>query len=111
MMSKYLFLLGREPDLSLAELSSLFPSLKKQGIFALVETEKDILPLIASLGGTIKVGRILAENVTKGDLEKICVEGILPTLQSEKKTRIAIDSFIPGLNNLVFKVKDKLKTQ
>lgn len=110
-MSKYLFLLGREPELSLAELSSLFPSVKKQGIFALVDMERDILPLIASLGGTIKAGKIFAENVTKADLEKVCVQCILPTLQSEKKTRIAVDSFVSGLNNLVFKVKDKLKIQ
>jgi len=49
--------------------------------------------------------------VSKADLEKVCVEGILPTLQPEKKTRIALDSFVPGLNNLVFKVKDALKKQ
>lgn len=65
MMSKYLFLLGREPDLSLAELSSLFSSVKKQGNFASVEAEGDILPLIASLGGTIKAGKIWAENISK----------------------------------------------
>lgn len=110
-MSKYLFLLGREPELSLAELSSLFSSVKKQGVFALVETEKDILPLIATLGGTIKAGKIFAENISKADLEKVCVQCILPTLQPEKKTRIALDSFVPGLNNLVFKIKDTLKTQ
>ena len=110
-MSKYIFLLGREPDLSLAELSSLFSSVKKQGIFAFIETEQDILPLIASLGGTIKAGKILAESVPKGDLEKVCVASILPTLQPEKKTRVAIDSFVTGLNNLVFKVKDTLKAQ
>ncbi len=108
-MSKYVFLLGREPDLSLSELLSVFSSVEKQGIFAFIETEKDIVPLILSLGGTIKVGKILAEDITKADLEKVCVEGILPTLQPEKKTRIAIDSFVTGLNNLVFKVKDRLK--
>ena len=110
-MKKYVFLLGREPELSLAELLSLFSSVKKQGLFAFLETEKDISSLIASLGGAIKIGRILAESVTKADLEKVCVENILPTLQPEKKTRIAIDSFVPGLNTLVFRVKDKLKTQ
>jgi tRNA G10 N-methylase Trm11 len=110
-MSKYVFLLGREPELSLAELSSLFLSVKKQGIFAFVETEKDISSLITSLGGTIKIGKILAESVAKADLEKVCVETILPVLQPEKKTRIAIDSFVPGLNTLVFRVKDALKKQ
>lgn len=110
-MSKYLFLLGREPELSLAELSGVFSSVKKQGIFAFIETEQDILPLVASLGGTIKAGKILAESVSKGDLEKVCVASILPSLQLEKKTRVAIDSFVTGLNNLVFKVKDTLKAQ
>jgi len=110
-MSKYVFLLGREPDISLAELLSLFPSVRKQGLFAYLETEKDVSALISSLGGTIKIGKILAESVSKADLEKVCVENILPTLQPEKKTRIAIDSFVSGLNTLVFRVKDKLKTQ
>jgi organic radical activating enzyme len=54
-MSQYLFLLGREPDLSLAELSSLFPSIRRQGMFALLETQKDISSSLVSLGGTIKV--------------------------------------------------------
>jgi organic radical activating enzyme len=48
-MSKYVFLLGREPELSLAELSSLFSSVKKQGLFAFLETEQDISNLISSL--------------------------------------------------------------
>ena len=109
-MPKYVFLLGREPDLSLAELSSLFSSVKKQGIFAYLETEKDISSLIRSLGGTIKIGKILAESITKAALEKVCVENILPTLQLEKKTRIAIDSFVSGMNTLVFRVKDRMKT-
>lgn len=110
-MPKYVFLLGREPDLSVAELLSLFPSVKKQGIFAFLETEQDISGLISSLGGTIKIGKILAESISKSDLEKVCVENILLTLQPEKKTRIAIDSFVSGLNTLVFRVKDKLKIQ
>jgi tRNA G10 N-methylase Trm11 len=110
-MSKYLFLLGREPELSLAELLGLFPSVKKQGMFAFVESEREFIPLIASLGGTIKAGKVLAENVSKADLDKICVQCILPTLQPEKKTRIAVDAFVSGLNNLVFKIKDTLKTQ
>ncbi len=110
-MQKYVFLLGREPELSLAELASLFPSVRKQGIFAFIETEKDISALISALWGTIKIGKILAENVWKADLEKVCVENILPVLQPEKKTRIAIDSFVPGLNNLVFKVKDAFKNR
>lgn len=110
-MSKYVFLLGREPHLSLSEIKSLFTFVIQQGIFAFVETEGEILPLISSLGGTIKVGKILAQNIAKSDLERVCVENILPTLQPEKKTRIAIDSFVAGHNNLVFKVKDRLKTQ
>lgn len=110
-MSNYIFLLWREPELSMAELKSIFPTMTHRGMFAFLETDEDISSHITTLGGTIKVGKILSENGTKSGLEKICVEAILPLLIPEKKTRIAIDSFVLGLNNLVFKVKDSLKNK
>ncbi len=46
-MSRFIFLLGREPDISLAELKSLFSDVKRVGDFAFLETEEDIIPLVA----------------------------------------------------------------
>jgi|GEM_PF-1293105 len=40
-MQKYVFLLGREPLLSMAEIQSLFPSVERSGDFALVQAEKE----------------------------------------------------------------------
>ena len=40
-MQKYVFLLGREPLLSMAELQSLFPSVERSGDFALIQAEKE----------------------------------------------------------------------
>ena len=40
-MQKYVFLLGREPLLSMAELQSLFPSAEREGGFAFIEAEKE----------------------------------------------------------------------
>ena len=38
MLYQYIFLLGREPELSLAELRSIFPSVVEFGTFALIES-------------------------------------------------------------------------
>ncbi len=57
---KYLAQLGRLPDISIAELSSLFPDSKIEKItpqVAVFETAKK--PNINRLGGTLKLGRLL----------------------------------------------------
>lgn len=45
----------------------------------------------------------------KSDILDFLVEKTGEKVQPEKKLRIGIDSFVPSLSNLVFKVKDVLK--
>ncbi len=71
---RYLFVLGRNVDLSVEEIKSFF---KKEGINfriiskfsngVLVETERILRNIIDRLGGTISIGEVLAE----GDAKKI----------------------------------------
>lgn len=62
---KFLFILGREPQLSLVELEALFSSDKVQRLapnIALVTS--DIEPNLARIGGSIKCARVLEEKLT-----------------------------------------------
>ena len=110
MMNDYIFLLGREIDLSLAELQSIFPHVDYFENFAIISAEEDtILGLAEGLGGTIKIGKILSENIKKQELLPVLVGEIQKKATSGKKLRIAIDTFVPAFSSLVFKVKDSLK--
>jgi len=47
----------------------------------------------------------------KNELLPLVIKRISDKAQEGKKLRIAIDSFVPALNSLVFKAKDALKEQ
>ncbi len=109
-MQRYIFLLGREPSLSLAELKSIFWSVEEMGGFAFIEAqEDDIENYKNNLWGTIKIGVILAENIKKQDIVEYALKRVEEKTQPEKKLRVGFDVFVPSLSNLVFKVKDTLK--
>lgn len=111
-MQKYAFLLWREPFLSLAELESIFWNIVRIDSFALIETEKEVIDTYKnSLGGTIKIATIHEEWLKKNELLPLVIKRISDKAQEGKKLRIAIDSFVPALNSLVFKAKDALKEQ
>lgn len=62
---KYLFILGREPHLSLAELEALFSSAKVERLAPnLAIVSSDTEPNLARIGGSIKCARILEEKLT-----------------------------------------------
>ena len=60
-MKDYIFLLGREPLLSMAELVSIFGiSVSRDGEFASVTCEEAMIQTITNcLGGTIKIGEVV----------------------------------------------------
>ncbi len=64
-MKKYFFVLGSNPELSLAELSALFPDNNWQRVGSVVFSnfleELNHNDLINSLGGTIKIGEVLTD--------------------------------------------------
>lgn len=68
---KYFFTLGKNPTLSMAELSAVFGLEDKITInkdIAIIETEEEIYPkeLIKKIGGTIKIGEII-DLISVGD--------------------------------------------
>ena len=79
-MKEYLFVLGREPELSFLELMSYFESHKIE--YKIIKFEKDISIILLSeklnfgkilkdLGGTVKIGEIFEEYFYKGRLNKL----------------------------------------
>ena len=73
---KYLFILGRNIDLSVEEIKSFF---RKEGINfriiskvsngVLIETERILRNIIEKLGGTVSIGEVLAEGEAKRIIE------------------------------------------
>lgn len=68
---KYIFILGKNPELSIAEIKAVFPVLQEIGRgknFLVAEGEIDSIEAIARLGGTIKIGEVIGSQI---DQEKI----------------------------------------
>ena len=66
---KYLFILGRNPELSIAELKAVFPRVdfERRDNAVLAEFQETLdAGFIDKLGGVISIGIVLGEN---GDLE------------------------------------------
>ena len=65
---QYVFILGRNPNLSVAEILAVLPKsqiINRNDSFLILETKKtlDCNWLLDQLGGTIKIGQIIAQNV------------------------------------------------
>ncbi len=112
MLDKYIFLLGREPELSIAELRSVFSEIEVFSQFAIiVADESKVQAIQESLGGTIKIAKILDASVKKEDLLDFVTAKIREKAMPWKKLRTAIDTFVPALTSLIFKAKDILKNE
>ena len=101
---KYFFILGNQPDLARAEIEAVLRRMKITGqvtavestfLFLETETELSATELIATLGGTIKIGQVL------GGVDVLNAESIsrfLPT--SDKKIVFGISNY-----NLFFNIQ------
>src|SRR3989339_433670 len=101
---KYFFILGNQPDLARAEIEAVLRRMKITGqvtavestfLFLETETELSATELIATLGGTIKIGQVL------GGVDVLNAESIsrfLPT--SDKKIIFGISNY-----NLFFNIQ------
>jgi tRNA G10 N-methylase Trm11 len=95
---QYFFILGRQPDLSLAEITAVFErdniqcklTLNNQE-YAIFDVKKEInaKDLINKLGGTIKIGKILAE--TTSNLLAQTIQELLP--ETDKKIIFGINDY------------------
>ena len=92
-MKKYFFILGNHPDLSWAELKSLFPEngWEKHGSVAFSNFSQDINidKLMKELGGTIKIGEIIKEIsiANRQGLSKIIKKEILAQAQKSSNEK------------------------
>lgn len=69
-MPKYAFILGRNPQLSVAEIKAILPTssvINQTDSFFILDAQKefDCINLLDRLGGTIKIGRVLAGKIDK----------------------------------------------
>ncbi len=83
-MEKYIFVLGNNPELSLAEIKAVYQNLilLKQGSdFAIFEGEKiDCQKAQVRLGGTIKIGKVIGEKLD----ERLILKNIIEAPKSGK---------------------------
>lgn len=77
-----------------------------------MDSEKDlILSRARELGGTIKIAEIIHSNISRADILSASLDIVGQYLLPDKKLRIAVDTFVPALSSLSFKIKDTLKKQ
>jgi tRNA G10 N-methylase Trm11 len=118
LIMKYLFILGRNIDLSVEEIKSFFEREKinfkiiskiSNGI--LIETEKKLSGgIVNNLGGVISVGEILAE----GDMEKISRELNCKTLyygNSNKLNYVVLDFDGKNFQDISLYLKNKFREE
>lgn len=112
-MSKYFFVLGRNPTLSIAEIISIFKKLTTDYSFlnisneitvVIVKSLLDMSSVIKTLGGTVKIGEIISEikfDEKEEEFEEIfsgenLIENFLP--KQEGKLHIGISIYNYGGN-------------
>ncbi len=81
MSPSFIFFFGRTPQLSLLELSTVFPSLRHLGdVGALVEAAMSPVEMMSRLGGTVKIAKVV------GSVSSVTPRSITPFLSKEKKS-------------------------
>lgn len=115
-MHKYLFLLGRQSKLSIAELKAVVGEGKKIGEFYLIERAEEIedpIKLQNMLGGTIKIAEVIAEESSFPDVQRSCVDYLSD--HDAKKVIFGLSiynfskSFKKDLNLLLKNIKREIK--
>lgn len=116
-MHKYLFLLGRQYKLSIAELKSIIGPGKLVGEFYLVELKEEIedpIKLQNMLGGTIKIAKVIDQDTSLPIIQEKCVDYLFK--HSDGKVIFGLSlynfahSFKKDLNNLLKNIKRELKS-
>ncbi|MFA6410646.1 MAG: DNA methyltransferase [Candidatus Buchananbacteria bacterium] len=105
---KYVFILGRNFKLSVAEILAVLPQAKvieETSSFLIVENEEfDCAEILKRLGGTIKIGKIIDSQISK----KVTVEK-LKEIKTESKLNFAVSYYDAKPNNLGMMIKKELK--
>ena len=105
---KYVFILGHNPKLSAAEVLAVLPQaqvVRETGSFLIVENDEvDCQELQNKLGGTIKIGKILADQIDKD----LIVE-TLRQAQGDRKLNFGLSYYNCGQDKLGLEIKKELK--
>ncbi|NUM25971.1 MAG: RsmD family RNA methyltransferase [Candidatus Buchananbacteria bacterium] len=105
---KYVFILGHNPKLSTAEVLAVLPTSKivrETGSFLIIDSsEIDCQKIQNRLGGTVKVGKILAEKIDKN----LMVE-ILKQLKKDNKLNFGLSYYNSNKDKLGMEIKTQLK--
>jgi len=103
---KYLFILGRNPELSIAELKAVFEfkEFSKKGNSILVELDKLEKGIIEKLGGVIAIGEVFSEGVLGLD-DKIL------SFETKNKLNYVIWNFSDSVNKFKIYLKKRFKSE
>ena len=104
---KYIFILGRTPELSLAEIRSVFAAKKIQ--YEIIKTSRevaiidaltdvDIEKLNKTLGGVVKIGVVAEEKEISDNYAEILSENILDSVPKNETSKIEFGISIYSLN-------------
>ncbi len=100
-MSKYIFFLGHQPHLSLAELEAVFGANSIQAIedqYAILELAKE--PNIDQLGGTTKISKVIKTTNLEDNLENQLQNLLKEQLAEQKTNKLKLGiSIYSGKNN------------
>ncbi len=110
---KYLFILGRNVDLSVAEIKAF---LEKEGINfkiiskvkngLLIETQRFLRGIVEKLGGTISIGEVLAE----GDIEKLNTRPLY-NVKGNKLNYVILDFNGKDMDRVSFYFKNRFRKE
>ena len=107
-MSQYVFILGRNQKLSVAEILAVLPEAKTVKItdsfLVLDNVEIDCQKILKQLGGTIKIGKIISQSINK----KLIVE-TLKDIKSDNKLKFGLSYYGCQKNKLGMEIKGWLK--
>ncbi len=105
---QYVFILGHNPRLSAAEILAVLPKAKiidETSSFLIVESEEfDCSELLSRLGGTVKIGEIIGNQISK----RITVEK-LKEIHVQTKLNFGVSYYESNLSSLGMEIKKELK--
>jgi len=106
---QYVFILGHNPKLSVAEILALLPNakiIKETDSFLILENDEiNCDDFLNRLGGTIKIGRVISDKID----DKLIIE-TLKQVQGDSKIKFGLSYYDCKLNNLGLEIKKELKT-
>lgn len=114
---KYLFILGRNVELSIAEIKSFlereeikFKVISKVENGILIETERILRGIVDKLGGTISIGEVLAEGDSKEIMEKLDNKSLY-NIKGNKLNYVVFDFKGKDSERILFYLKNRFRKE